>query len=521
MRETMRKLILIVAFLFILAPIKAQDVYLGQNAVGAANGADCADTFPVSFFSNSANWPNPIGPGTTVHLCGTITAGSTNTNLLTFRGDGTSTKPITVFFEPGAILQSPAFGKDGNSAISAGGSWHVIDGGTNGLIQNTANGSTLANRIDTRAIQMTGCNNCIVRNLTIANLYVHSSVSDASAGGAEAIYFSGTNTSVYNCTFHDIMSGIYEGFFNDSGNQFYNNNMYNVNHGIEIGNSGNNSVTGTKVYGNQIHDYANWDTSANAYHHDGVYFYAISPATNANGLIYNNYFYGSFGNNATAHLFFSNAVTNLTVFNNVFIGQSGGGNMALVEFGNASQGLTTPNLYNNTIIGPASNCLQIGSQTNITFENNVVAGCTVLMYTDGTSTFTSIDYNQYGNASGTAWQGFLCPGGRYCQSFAQWQAAYGEAHSSYNSNQKLSSTGVPLSSSPVIEQGANLTFLGITPLNLDSSAGDTRTSILRPPGTCSTPGTASCWDVGAYQFGASATLPPAPSGLAATVEPGS
>jgi hypothetical protein len=517
----MRKSVLIAVFLFIAVPSKAQNVYIAQNAVGGANGADCADAYPVSFFNNSANWPNPIGPGTTVHLCGTITAATANTNLLTFQGSGTSTEPITLYFEPGAILQSPAFGKDGNSAISAGGNWHIIDGGTNGVIRNTANGSALANQINTRALQLTGCNNCIVRNLTIANLYVHSSTSDSTIGSAEAVYFWGNNTSVYNCTFHDIMTGIYEGYSNDSGNQFYNNNIYNVNHGIEIGNSGSHSVTGTAVYGNQIHDYAVWDTSVDAYHHDGVFFYGVNPATNSNGLVYNNYFYGSFGNNATAHLYFSGAVINLTVFNNVFIGQSGGGNMALVEFGTSSEGMTTPNLYNNTMIGPASNCLQIGSLSGVTFENNVVSGCTNLMYTSGTVTFTAIDYNQYGNASGDAWQGSLCPGGRYCASFAQWQAAYGEAHSAYNSNQKLSSTGVPLSGSSVIEQGANLTFLGVAALNLDSTAGSTRTSVLRPPGTCTTQGTPSCWDVGAYQFGASATVPPAPAGLTATVEPGS
>ena len=69
---------LLIVFGFVLATSAATpgNIYISQNSSGAGNGADCADALPVSWFNNSANWgggASQIGPGTTVHVCGTIT----------------------------------------------------------------------------------------------------------------------------------------------------------------------------------------------------------------------------------------------------------------------------------------------------------------------------------------------------------------------------------------------------------------------------------------------------------------
>jgi hypothetical protein len=80
----------------------ANDIYMAQSATGGANGADCNDAYDYDFFNAARNWgsgANEIGPGTTVHLCGTFTASSPNTTALTFRGSGASSSPITVLFE--------------------------------------------------------------------------------------------------------------------------------------------------------------------------------------------------------------------------------------------------------------------------------------------------------------------------------------------------------------------------------------------------------------------------------------
>ena len=101
----------LLVFLAGAVPAMANDIYIAQSAVGGANGADCADAFPVNFFNTAGNWGSAagqIGPGTTVHLCGTITFPANSTGL-TALGSGSSTSPITILFEKGAILQSPVF----------------------------------------------------------------------------------------------------------------------------------------------------------------------------------------------------------------------------------------------------------------------------------------------------------------------------------------------------------------------------------------------------------------------------
>src|ERR1700693_3618937 len=68
------------------ANAQSANIYLAQSALGSANGADCNDAYSYSFFNSSGNWGTggaQIGPGTTVHLCGTFT-GTPGQTLLTF-----------------------------------------------------------------------------------------------------------------------------------------------------------------------------------------------------------------------------------------------------------------------------------------------------------------------------------------------------------------------------------------------------------------------------------------------------
>ena len=105
----------------VLGVASAANVYIAQSAAGMANGADCQDAYPYTFFNTSGNWgamANQIGPGTTVHLCGTITglAGST---VLTFQGSGSNGSPITLIFETGAALNAPYWGTNSGSISQA------------------------------------------------------------------------------------------------------------------------------------------------------------------------------------------------------------------------------------------------------------------------------------------------------------------------------------------------------------------------------------------------------------------
>ena len=165
---------LIVFYLFSAIPLTANNIYIAQSATGAANGADCADAQPVSFFNSSSNWgsgANQIGPGTTVHLCGTFT-GTAGQTLLTFQGSGASGSPVTLKFETDANLAAPYWSSSGAINVS-GRNWIVIDGGTNGTIQNTANGSGLAYMAQSNGFVLSRVSNVTVKNLAIGNICQH------------------------------------------------------------------------------------------------------------------------------------------------------------------------------------------------------------------------------------------------------------------------------------------------------------------------------------------------------------
>ena len=174
-----RKLLLAVMFVILAASFSAaSDIYIAQNATGGNTGADCADAHAASWFNSSSNWGSSagkIGPGTTVHLCGTFTAPAGSSGYLTFQASGTSGNPITLLFESGAVLTATYWS---GPVISVGANNYVtINGGTNGIIQATANGTNMANHQDNGAGVDCGsvniCSDILVENLTIANLYVH------------------------------------------------------------------------------------------------------------------------------------------------------------------------------------------------------------------------------------------------------------------------------------------------------------------------------------------------------------
>jgi hypothetical protein len=147
----------------------ANDVYISQT--GGGNGSSCSSPMTASYFDTASNWTagNPsgtlIGPGTTVHLCGTFTAPAGSSGYLTFQGGGTSGRPITVVFEPGAILQAPYWG--GSGAISASGlNYITVNLGSNGVIQTTANGSAFANKQANPLVGFSGVSNLLIECAT-------------------------------------------------------------------------------------------------------------------------------------------------------------------------------------------------------------------------------------------------------------------------------------------------------------------------------------------------------------------
>ena len=132
----------------------------------------------MRFLNDPGNWSSPkkitgeIGPGDTIHLVGEITS------QITIQAGGTSTGPIKILFEPGAVMRSGAWPDSGAIAIpladGLGLGYITIDGGQDGIIENWDNGSELGNHVKSTGIRMEDSHDITIRNLRIQNLYVHS-----------------------------------------------------------------------------------------------------------------------------------------------------------------------------------------------------------------------------------------------------------------------------------------------------------------------------------------------------------
>jgi Right handed beta helix region len=507
-----RSLVLALTFVTLAAGFSsASDIYIAQNAGSANTGADCADAHAASWFNSSSNWGSgggQIGPGTTVHLCGTFTGS------LTAGGSGSSGSPITIRFETGAKISVTSCGNSGCLNIGAR-SYMVVDGGANGLIEATGNGTGLGSA-SSYGVYARTCANNEVKNMTIANMYVHSGASDNGGGNSYGIWTQGTKCLFHDNTIHDGVAGIVEET-SSSGNQFYNNTIYHCNWGIFLSAGASaNAITNEKIYGNEIHDFANWDTTGDTFHHDGIFLSGNNATNNlTNTLVYNNYIHGTSsspttcapapgnGSCMTAYIYI-NTDSYVTVFNNLLVanpGDPGPNNGWILMYVDDHDAL-----YNNTIIGGGPNgpssCVVLNSGANFNFKDNILSNCPTLLWNAG-STFVAsgLDFNTYQNSSlDGAWRS----GGNYYSSLTSWRSASnGDTKAQATTGSLgLDSTYVPQSGSIVINAAADLSGMAITPLNSDKAG------IARPSGTI-------LWDAGSYQQAGNNILPP--TGLTAQV----
>ncbi len=489
----------------------ANNIYVGQSETGLANGQDCSNTKSVAYFNNKAYWVNSnpvglqIGPGTTVHLCQTIST------EMTVQGSGANGSPITILFEAGAKLSLPyCSNRDVNGCINLSNAGYIIlDGGTNGVIENTANGSALGNQKDSVGILANGTHDSEIRNLAISNLYVHSSPTDEpDLSRSAAIYMVAINNlAIHNNTIHDCYWCLnYQFESSSTGVTIYSNEIYNVEHGIAFGGYGGGTVAGASIYRNYIHDYSNWDVSTGDFHHDGIHFYTNAGAVINGADIYNNTFGGDPGDYLTSHIYIEHDgsdVNNVHVYNNVVLAPPSNRSM---NFGMMAFGPNTGTLvYNNTI--------QCGSQAggygaileagNTIFENNIVTGCWAAVAFYFQSPNVVVNYNTYANNN---YVGYFLYNGTNLTALTDWQAASGQdANSRSVADAGLNAAnGTLTGTSAAIGAGINLYSLGIGRLNLDKA------DIARPQ--------SGAWDEGAYQFSSSTPGPPSPpSGLTVSV----
>lgn len=555
-----RKLLFIGIFFALTAGLSsANDIYIAQNALGNGSGSDCADAKSYTFFNTSSNWgtgTGQIGPGTTVHVCGTFT-GSAGGTMLKFQGSGTSANPITLYGEPGATFTAPYWSGDtvaGGAINTNGYSYLTINGGPdcgwsfkpigltpcNMTIINTQNGTGLPYAAASVGIVVgQGSTHVEIKNTDIHNIYVHEAGSSDDAANYTnqiAIFMAWQGAGTSNITIdhnviHDggwlINAGV-DNIFIGPGNE-----IYNADHDIA------SAPIHGYIFGNHFHDWANWNGFGA--HHDGFHCFAGSTGAGISQVlyVYNNQFDGDPGpSGLTGFVYLEGSgspttcmlpsATGIYVFNNVSIL----GNNVDAPFslnGNSGGRMMNTYVVNNTAIGnqptnPTSEGNYLFEYATPTFTNNTSGGLSILVADRSNDLWTGApDNNFYENC--VTGEPCFAARGVSSNSFSDWQNAgndlHGGAGQSATNYFGLSSSCVPLSvgadchpqsGSPLIGAGKNLYAVcsgqpnpGLGALCFDITGAP------RP--------TTGSWDVGAYQY-ATATNPSPnpPTGLAASVQ---
>jgi hypothetical protein len=499
--------------------MRASDIYVAQNAVGANNGTGCSNAHAISWANSSINWgigSGQIGPGTTVHLCGTVT-GAAGSTAFAFHGSGTSASHITLKFESGAQLNAPYWSSKG--AINCSNqSYTTVDGGTNGLIQNTANGTRLANHQTSTGFYGSNCTNSEVKNLTVQNIYVNqgstSSATDTAGANTADILFIGnsTNSKVDYNKVSQAKTGIQFAMDpnGDASNcQIFNNSVSDMDWGINIGGGDTGDTSrGCAIHNNTITNWTNWQFPTSAYHQDGImlFNYASGSAT-LQVNVYDNYIHGDLGVGSPTGFVYCAQNVSCMLFNNLLI------NTGHVIYGIAwlDTHLGGDKAYNNVIVGNNSNdfafTLGTSTATNVNskdvIENNIVIGVGVGIhdYSTLTSDISISNHNVWRNSSGGPVQ--MATNDSSYMTFASWQQHGFDANST-SANPNLNGSFHVGAGSSAINLGANLESLGVSALDQDMA--------LSPrPAT-------GAWTAGAYNYSSSTSVLNPPTTLTASVQ---
>jgi hypothetical protein len=510
------------------ASAQASNVYITPDGGGAGNCT--SNTHPPSWFNSSGNWGSgsaQIGPGTIVLICGSFQGGN-NAQFFVFQNSGAPGRHISLVFDANTSIKAPYV--SGAGAINTNTqSYITIDGGMNGLIQNTAN-KTGQNHSSSTAIRALGGHDIEIKNLHMLDLYDKTGVADTSVDQTQVICvnFSGSNASIHDNVMLNSGWCLNQNYTNDSNVQIYNNEIGFMDHGVACAGAGF-VVSDEHIHDNHFHDMSNWDTPNDNYHHDGIHCYNGSGGKIQNLYIYNNLFDGNEGNCCvTAWIFlegggsgstpWTDSTGTLYMWNNVILGSLDLPNGQLV----LNRG-TGHQIINNSFIltGTPNGGTAIRSQDNggpghtITLRNNAFSGSQQVYSFSSDITSVTASNNAYAGITPGGNSVFEWSGHASTNSVSQWQSACGcDSNSVGNLSGSLgvNSLGVFQAGSILIGSGtdmANMAAGNLSSLLNDTSAGNTRTPTARAGTT---------WTIGAFGSQTSAAKAPVPpTGLNATV----
>jgi hypothetical protein len=532
-----RSLFLGVFILLWTSLVAATDIYFDLATHGGNDGTSCADARAYSSHTRADDVA-----GNTLHLCGTGTA-SPGAQIFTTLAAGSSGSPITLKLEPGAILQAPYLSTSGAIVIQH--AYWILDGGTNGIIQNTLNGNSggscvggpCTSQQETNAVVLTaGGNNATIKNLSIINLFIRvMNSNDGGADGTQAIVNSASNVRITNNRLRNAYTEISAIGTNSVNVELDHNTLSVCNHCVTGALAGNGVTAGpVKVHDN---DFAGgstvYDQPDDAYHRNAILFFLDSASCTGNcsitGLqIYSNYFHGSWSaSQMNSYIFLddsgsTNHIQGVQIFNNVFSQDPGDGGFDCSYVVCQSQNSSDAgNIVVNNTVAPLlinnGTCVRLDQQVNLRMENNIFQTCGY-SFNNHQPPFTSavIDYNLWymgslGNQSNWFWQA-SCGSG--C-TFATWQAAGFDTHGAGNGHNPMLNADFTLQSgSSAIGNADNLTSLGIAALTVGAP------QTFGVGGTCGTGCVArpssGAWDAGAYPYASLTGQPAPPSNLVAT-----
>ena len=460
---------------FFACSLQAQ-TWVSQSGSGNNSGSDTDNQMPIANYNSS-------GSGS-VNLVGTLTTPLTATSG-------------TIYFEPNAKFSAPTW-TDRVIILQSG---CTIDGGQNGLIEATDNGTGLTYSNNLNAVYGNNVSNVLVKNLLIQNLYKYVGPNDEqpfNSGGGSGIIIEGTwsNIVISNCVCHDMMIGFGWNYAaNCANSRLTHCTAYNCNWGGNCADTGSAStIHDFTVDHCHFYDWQNWDDNNDYMHHNGFYFWAMSSGQATNVMFNANYVGPGYGSHNTAGLFVSGEqIFNLIACNNIF-DASDGTSPANAQLMIMTYTPTTTNMvFNNTFTGNNASALEIEGKTNgvsscPTFiNNNEFLNCKfAISFFYGITSFQYLRSNTnnfYGNPQfTTAWDG-TGGGGTY---LAQWQAYdnpdYHLDPNSTTSNPLLNGSYIPQTGSSLIGAGMNLSQYFTT-----DYAGNPR------PAT-------GAWTIGAYEY---------------------
>jgi len=478
-----------------------ENIYISQISQGNDSGTDCNNAHSVNWFDTTVNWGNGvgiIGPGDTVHVCGTIST------TLTIQGSGTAGNPITIYFEKNAKLSAPIWtgawwGVEG--AIQANNvNYIILDGGTNGVIEATDSGTELE-QVGSTGIMFSGVSNSEIKNFYIKNMYVRTSTAGEDGGGVAIRVSSGSNNSIHNNHITETKTAI--AYIYPQGGiskniKIYNNTISRINWGISLGESDVNAkADNISIYSNDIGDMYNWDDPLDHFHHDGIHAFAMAQGDEVTNLkVFNNYIHGAMGIHVTAMIYTEGNVINPIYFNNILV-NTGAHGISNGMIRATSKG----RIYNNTFIDFIHGAdMGIDAASDSDIKNNLFYGNSITWMAPiaihqpinaNTHSDNNLLFNKNGNIEMIT---FDSTGTGHFYSLSDWRTNFNLDIDSINAdpllmNPKLLNGNYHLqASSPAIDSGINLSSYctGVPELCFDKDG------IPRPQG--------SAWDIGAYEY---------------------